>query len=285
MSASTGTRVAIIGDVGGQRRCLDACLRALGVDPSSHRLPPDLTIVQVGDLIGAKQDDQGIVEEVDQWLTLNPSRWIQLAGNWEQAFLDGRYLRRSRSVGPELEPDASAVEQLSTWMDARALRVAVAVRSSRGMDALVTHAGMTRTFWQEHCGSDSTASGVAVRMNELGIGGGSPVGREGEMCGASDGNPGPLWASGREVWQSWLGEELPFNQVHGHSSPYFWGKRVWNDDISQELKGQVTLKPELRHLWFEQGGTRIVGIDPGLWDRSKPVDLHPLVLHDAVVLA
>jgi len=44
-------RIAVIGDVGGHLGQLEAALAALGATGGDRRLPDDLTVVQVGDLI------------------------------------------------------------------------------------------------------------------------------------------------------------------------------------------------------------------------------------------
>ncbi len=77
---------------------------------------------------------------------------------------------------------------------------------------------------------------------------------------------------------------MPFHQVHGHTSGFMWGKGAWYDGYAGDLVGHVTPKQECRHVWFEEGDKRIVGIDPGLWPRSKPGDLHPLILRGGVVV-
>lgn len=48
-------RVAVVGDIGGHADRLDEALIGLGADPESATLPDGLTVVQVGDLLQARQ--------------------------------------------------------------------------------------------------------------------------------------------------------------------------------------------------------------------------------------
>ena len=174
---------------------------------------------------------------------------------------------------------------LRGWVASGAMVVAVGVVSHRGGSALVTHAGLTRSMWSRSCGGLMDAVQCAALVNSFGVVAGSPVIRPGEMGGSSFGEPGPLWASSREVWSSWRGKgAMPFHQVHGHTSGFMWGKQAWYDGYDSALVESVTVKPDCRHVWFEEGDKRIVGIDPGLWPRSKPGDLHPLILRGGEVV-
>ncbi|WP_233594971.1 metallophosphoesterase [Amycolatopsis sp. WAC 04169] len=72
-------RVAIIGDVGGHPDQLRRALAWLGA--TGERLPPDLTVIQVGDLVDRGPDSTGVLDIVAN--LLDDGRWIQLAGNHE----------------------------------------------------------------------------------------------------------------------------------------------------------------------------------------------------------
>jgi hypothetical protein len=89
-----------------------------------------------------------------------------------------------------------------------------------------------------------------------------------------------VWAvAGAEVWQSWLAHDLPFHQIHGHTVPYFWGGRRWNDEVDEHVQAMGTLHPDRRQAWWQHpNGPRIVGIDPGLGRRPSVDHLKPVVL-------
>ena len=99
-------RVAVIGDLAGHLDELRGELVRLGADASTLRLPDDLTVVQVGDLVHRGPDSDGVVALVDRYLREQPEHWVQLAGNHE-----GQYVRDASSTGPR----PSATSRPSDW--------------------------------------------------------------------------------------------------------------------------------------------------------------------------
>ena len=80
-------RHAVIGDVGGHAHDLWAEVERLGGDPRSGRLPDDLVVVQVGDLVHRGPHSEEVVAVVDRFLQRSPDRWLQLVGNHEAQYL------------------------------------------------------------------------------------------------------------------------------------------------------------------------------------------------------
>lgn len=78
-------KVALIGDVGGHPDQLRRALAWLGV--TSERLPPELTVIQVGDLVDRGPDSAGVLDIAGK--LLEDRQWIQLAGNHETQYLPG----------------------------------------------------------------------------------------------------------------------------------------------------------------------------------------------------
>ena len=113
-------RLALIGDVGGHRNCLRACLRALDVNVDEHGLPDDLTIIQVGDLIGGSPDDDQLIADVDHLMQTNPGRWIQLLGNWEARHLGGTNFASPQRDRQPLAP--ASIATLRRWLTEQQLR-------------------------------------------------------------------------------------------------------------------------------------------------------------------
>jgi hypothetical protein len=66
------------------------------------RLPPDVVVVQVGDLVDRGPDSTGVLELVRTFLDEQPDQWIQLAGNHESQYLPGgtRFWREPHSTTP-----------------------------------------------------------------------------------------------------------------------------------------------------------------------------------------
>lgn len=285
MSVPTGPtwgRVAVVGDVGGQLPALAEQLIRLGADPHTFELPPDLTVVQVGDLMHRGPDSPGVVDLVDRIMTAQPGRWVQLVGNHEAL-----YLGLPQFHWPERLPGSSQ-EVINRWWGTARLRIAAAVEiAGRDVQWLITHAGLTQGFWRHFLGLPDSAADAAQRLNRL-------IGslhekwlfRPGVMVTrASDLSAGPFWASAPdELIPSWreAALDMPFEQVHGHSSLVDWatGRHLGRP----ERVGPFTEDDRLRHTTSVIGDRRIVGIDPGHGRRPAPV-WGPLVLDRARVVA
>ena len=144
-------RVAVLGDVGGHADELRRALVSLGADASTLALPPDLTVVQVGDLIHRGPDSPGVIEIVRQVLIAQPRQWVQLAGNHE-----AQYLTPPKFHWPERLPEDD-LETLFEWWGHRRMRVAAAIDVGSDADFLVTHAGLTEGFWRHFVGMPAWA--------------------------------------------------------------------------------------------------------------------------------
>lgn len=253
-----GGRVAIIGDVGGHVDALRAELVRLGVpNDGDGPIPPGLCIVQVGDLVHRGPDSPGVVALVDRQLRQSPGRWIQLVGNHE-----AHYLRRKQFSWHERMPRGT-VAILRRWWAGGQMRPAVAIRTD-AEDLLVCHAGLTRGFWREVLGGPTDAVLAAEAINALVRTNRRALFRPGTMLGWRHPDPaaGPLWAAaGTEVAASWLGHELPFSQVHGHSSAYDWDARRWH--LDEALRSSVVRDDVAKHVVISMPGGRLMGIDPG----------------------
>ncbi len=277
------TRVAIFGDIGGHAQLLRDALIGLGADPHDLRLPADLRVVQVGDLVDRGPDSPGVLDIVQRALARQPEQWIQLIGNHEAQYLpDG-----SRFHWPQ---PLSAVDsgRLCDWWAGDRLRVGVAVRSVEHGDLLLCHAGLTLPLWRE-LGRPTSASAAAAALNALPRDPGSPLWRTGmRMGGPPRTDAGPLWAeAGWELRAPWLaraaaGRGTPFGQVHGHCA-------LLDDDFTRwvcpEPVARISrLDPTTRHSWTPVGDHPFVAIDPRHGWHPAP-HWAPLVLTDATVLA
>lgn len=250
------TRVAVIGDVGGHLGPLRDELVRLGADPRTGRLPPDLVVIQVGDLIHRGPDSAGAVALADRYLTEQPSHWIQLVGNHE-----AQYLREPAFDWPEHLPD-TAIATLQRWW-ADGTMVVAAAYASKGSDFLVTHAGLTAGYWRSVLDAPARARDVARALNALPGRREGVVFRPGAMLGSGKVNhaAGPLWAeAGRELVPSWDRTRLPFSQIHGHSTIRTWHDGSWR--ATQDVVAVTTVDEAARHETSTLTGGIIVGVDP-----------------------
>lgn len=258
--------VAVIGDVGGHVGQLRDALASLGVTASSW--PVDLEVVQLGDLFGGN-DDMAVVELVGPHLYAG--RWTQLVGNWELRAVGGPAVVNSKGR----EADSDALQAFASWNESGLIHSATTVTSSTGSTGVVTHAGIGYNFWSSDLGGQRDPVRVAARLNTMPI---TQVARPGSMFGQpNERAPGPIWTSTEELWSGW--KVCPFPQIHGHSCAH--SSRGWNEWVPEKLRqwatanrGHVTFKPSSK-------SSPIIGIDPGLWDRSPRHSLRPLVFHPA----
>lgn len=278
-------RVAVVGDIGGHSQVLWRLLTELGVrgDASSSTLgvawrsvamdvPAGLHIVQVGDLIHRGPDSAGVVLLAER--LIGAGAWTQIVGNHEQLYVHRPVFQWPESLDP------LAVDVLrALWHDERMTPAAMIVTD--GGRHLVTHAGLTEGFWKHGLGAPEASADVLTSMHEAREDG--ALWHPGVMLtGVADHNAGPVWASaGLELYPSWRDARMPFSQVHGHSSAYQWDTHAWQTD--RHVARRAVVDTHARHVTFDGGGHRIVGIDPQHGTSAAPVHA-PLLLSDAHVL-
>jgi N-acetylmuramoyl-L-alanine amidase len=254
-------RVAVVGDVAGHLDELRTELRRLGADGGTGRLPDDLTIIQVGDLVHRGPASDAVVALVDGYLTHQPTQWVQLVGNHE-----AQYLRDPVFDWPERISDRSR-DTLRRWWAGGQMRVATCV----GTDAesfLITHAGVTAGFWRGTLGAPSSAEQAATTINSLIGTDDGALFRAGTMLHGRRRarSAGPVWAAtAAELLPGWLATTLPFSQIHGHDSIFDWQRRRFRsaDDSADDLARLTVLDEEAKHESTVLAGGRIIGIDPG----------------------
>ena len=257
MEERPARRVAVVGDVGGHLDELRAELRRLGADDRSDRLPPDLTVIQVGDLIHRGPDSDGVIALVDRYLRQQPGQWIQLLGNHE-----AQYLRQPLFEWPEQVSDES-VATLRRWWEVGQMRAAASiVTETEGF--LVTHAGLTSDFWRRTLAAPHSPEQAAAALNSLAGTADDVLLRAGTMLQGRrpDRSAGPIWAAtGTELIPSWMGVVLPFSQLHGHTSMVDWTRGQVR--ASAAIARLTRVDREAKHETTRLSGGRIIGVDPG----------------------
>lgn len=277
------SRIAVIGDVGGVLSCFNAVLKRLGV--VGDTIPEDLVIVQLGDLVGGRGDDAALVQRVDRLMHTNAGSWIQLVGNWEARHLPGWAWFGTQREQHRL--DASSAETLRRWWDGGEMRIAVALETAAGQ-TLITHAGLTGGLWHE-LGCARNAESAAQTLNEAALYAPGVIGRAGEMMSRMQNgeivkgrrlDAGPVWASASELWTSWSNEQaMPFNQVVGHTSPWYFNKQQWSPHVEGTdpvLLEQSVPDAVLRHVTHtHRCGATIKSIDCGIHPAAPINQLRP----------
>lgn len=256
-------RVAVIGDVAGHVEELRTELRRLGADPATGRLPADLVVVQVGDLVHRGPASDAVIALVDRYLAEQPTQWVQLVGNHE-----AQYLRQPAFDWPERISDRSR-ETLCRWWAGGQMRAAASVRTATE-SFLITHAGLTVGFWRTTLDAPRTAELTAAAINALIGTDDAALFRAGAMLQGRKrgGDAGPVWAAAAaELLPGWLGRTLPFGQVHGHDTAFDWQRRRFR--AAADVVRSTVVDEEAKHETTVLDGGRIVGVDPGHGSRPR----------------
>jgi len=260
-------RVAVIGDVAGHVVELRAELRRLGADEATGRLPDDLTVIQVGDLVHRGPESDEVVALVDRYLTEQPAQWVQLVGNHE-----AHYLREPVFEWPQRISAASG-ETLRRWWADGQMQVATWVRNATGEGTesfLITHAGLTAEFWRATLALPTSVEQAAATINSLIGARDHALFRAGRLLNRSwrAGGVGPVWAaSGTELLPGWLDTTLPFSQIHGHDTPYDWQRQRFR--TADKIARRTVLDHEAKHAETTLPGGRIIAVDPGHGSQAR----------------
>jgi hypothetical protein len=260
--------VAVIGDIGGHLDALQEALLVLGCEGT--RIPEDLVVCQVGDLIHRGPSSAEVVRFVDELMRENPTQWVQLVGNHEE-----NEILRNQFVWPDRVDDDTR-DTLRRWWHEGHMQLAWSF-DTRGVrddhtrelldpgEVLVCHGGVTRGVW-EKLGEPRSAHEAAELINAQRHNFSHPVWNTGVMIeGKIRRDAGVVWAR-EDDELLWYWRDVPgpgFHQVHGHSSAYNWNRgRYQRRDLEEALKERTSVSVERRHLRtaFENGS--IWGCDP-----------------------
>lgn len=260
----------VIGDIGGQLDIFEQSLRSVGVNTETMTIPEGVTVVQLGDVIrmhdSPRLDNISVLALVNELRVNNPGRYHQLWGNHEYGALHFHLPGTHWKV--EDTHRAALTSAMQEWLYAGCTELAVAVG-----DTLITHAGLTHGYWQE-IGSPQTATEAAAALNSrsaslLSTKARAPYGYILNRYTAElDTNI--LWAeAAMETYPSWLvtDDEMPFNQVHGHDTPYSHEYGRLKPHTPLAVAERMTVDKENRRTVFNIGARTITCVDWSLSDR------------------
>jgi hypothetical protein len=272
-------RYRLFGDTGGKVSLLRRGLEQVGFDNATGKLPEDLTVVHVGDLMHKGSTD-ATVAFVDRVMAANPGQWVQLLGNHELQYFAGAPKFWRESVHPD------TVATVHRWWETGAAQLAWGLSTVEKIGPLslsarpfpvpqkpllVTHAGVTRDFWEVELGPFENIEGTVAELNALPL---ANFAEAGQLLYGFQPNfyAGPAWAiCSSELWTSWHRSEepSPVLQVHGHTSPYDFSARSphWRWD-AKDLRAGSKVNPELRTVATPVAETLHIAIDPG-YDAKK----------------
>lgn len=272
------TRYAIFGDTGGHASQLLASLLELGWDSYTLALPEDLIVVHLGDLVHKGPATDDLVRIVDSIMRRNPHNWVQLLGNHEAQHVPGAPSFWRCACSEQTK------EILHDWRATRRAQVAFSL-APRGQFSeyadvaekglLLTHAGVTRKFWDWYLSDTTGADEAAEKINELALSKSAHPGimlpRDARGRVTNRLLPvGPLWAlASKETYPSWFDGSMPFVQVHGHTSAFDWERQRWYPGTPDMFKMDVQLDHGNRVSYTPVGGSLLVGLDPAFEDYAS----------------
>lgn len=264
-------RYAVFGDTGGHYLPLYKALCALGLEESTGKLPHELTIIHMGDLVHKGPGSADIIEMVNYVREASPGQWIQLMGNHEAFYLGGPDFVQPRDIISD-----TAQDTLRQWHDERFLRLGYAIVGDMSLQSplgnypltgstLFTHAGLEPRFLEDKLHNATIADIPDALWEEeksvLNDAGDILLGKTPPTLPVS-----PIWALGTtEVWQRWRREGgMPFNQVVGHVYPYTYERERWfasSPDV--DFISKATIFPSLHSTIVPSGNRFLYFADPG----------------------
>lgn len=273
------SRIAVMGDVGGHFTSLQKELIRLGANDDLE-LPDDLTIIQIGDIVHRGPDSDLVVEYINRQLNIHPDRWIQLLGNHEcYYFFNPHLFDWDKEISP------ASQEFLLDWWNTDKAKLAVSFSDKNGKDYLVTHAGITFSFWERRLGKPEKAASAARKINAMKEYDLPTLLHSGVMIEGKDvdGLAGPIWAEAtREVNPGWMVAEngMPFNQIHGHSVSYDWYAEKFQNTYTGTT--EVTIEKAKKHVHVPIGEREIIEIDPNHTEVPQ-LEWESIVFEDAIL--
>jgi hypothetical protein len=270
-------RFAVFGDIGGHYHPFVKALNKLEVDCDKFIVPDDLTIIQVGDLIDRGPDSDQVVEMVDGFLRQKNPQWIQLWGNHEGRLIGGPEFTDYKML--EWPTSKKMANTIQDWKRLGLAKIATGIYTEKVDSFLITHAGLS-SWWYDKLCPDRTLRSTVVTLNSL------PdhiAFSAGSMLGGSAFWGGPTWAECRsEVYLSWQIKEtqIPFGQIHGHSSPYSFSKDKWIIDTSSFPEStRYIVRKKKRQTVVKIKSVPFIGIDPQLGKYDPYFDIEPYLLN------
>lgn len=213
----------VLGDIGGQLKVFEESLRRMNVS-TDYVIPKDVTIIQVGDIYRMSDhlilNNIGCLKVADKLIKNNPNNYIQLFGNHESPFINGRIPPIWRHAKALQDQDAYHI--VNNWWRNNLAKMAHTLETADG-DILITHAGVSYDFLKTLNLENNNATTIANHLNQsisnsyyykdskVGI-----ISFENSLNLEADN----LWtASSDEFYPTWINKNMGFHQIHGHDTP------------------------------------------------------------------
>lgn len=240
-------RYQIIGDVSGDYPSFEQRLKASGV--KDDIIPRDLLVVQLGDLTRAEngfaESNEKVVDAVQRLMDKNPNNYVQLFGNHEMGALGGEILP---TWNPSKAYTVKTRKVLEDWWEHRKALLAWGGVSDMHGATLFTHAGLTRARFAGLGVGVDLAAVVEALNRSVGVKTPESYSTPGLLGTSLNFAADVTWAeASHEVYVPWMQhKDMPFVQVHSHSSPYCWMSDMWWPGTPVAVKKNTTLSVDLR---------------------------------------
>lgn len=280
-------RVVIFNATRGHRKALFGQLHALGVKTSVGRIPEDLTIVQIGDLIGAyPKASEDLIREVENLRQHSPGQWIQLMGKVEAGYHPAGSFHRPEAAIKTGQRDINYRHQqtvLNWWRERKYAGVAAVIASDTMAPTLITHSGVHKAL-HNHYGTDDPYQ-VAAHLNEEAFRCTPWMFGAGHAHNNFDTAPGPIWATPFELWTGWETQPLPYDQIVGGFRPYHFTKKKWwaHPQLIDSTHATVLEDRRMTYWRHPHSPHGIAHIDDALGAKSPPSQLQAHTFLNAVV--
>lgn len=246
-------KVFVLGDIGGHASSFKEALTFAGYDFETNKLPVGVSLVQAGDAIHKGPDSKKCLDIIEKLFEYD-NDFSYLLGNHEALYVG------KTNFGWKDKLDSYDASRLKSWFKEGKLPLMKAFTSKAGGDGIITHAGLTRNVWK-NLDSITNVEKLTRRVNTSSN---QSLFAPGMMLtGVKNVDAGVIWAQApQELIMPWVKKkDLPFNQIHGHSSAYWWGKNTFTMD--ETLLPEYFLDKDKKHLWVKTNNKYIIGIDPG----------------------
>lgn len=277
-------RVFVFGDTGGHFMNLYAALQQIGLNENTYKLPSDVLIYHVGDLVHRGPNSMQVLDLVDAIMYKNPGQWTQLAGNHEFTYLPHGKTFMKDDLPPEGE------EILLRWFRKGQLKLAASLpagvtplnffkpskQPTQALPWLITHGGVTRGFWERFLKKEDDVEVIVERLNSNSNQMLRNVNRPGSRL-MGGGNPeyaGPVWAhSYHETYTSWNKDPgRRFHQLHGHTQFFNFSRKAYYSRIQREDHKNIRVQEQLRMSGFlDEHRIAQICVDPDYGREEAPV--------------
>jgi hypothetical protein len=207
-------KTIIFGDSSGHLSPLLNSLKSIGFNFQTLKLPSNIRVIHVGDLVNKGDDSNLLVAIINKIMATNRN-WIQLLGNHELQYIKGG------TQFWDTQLNNKSIETVNSWWENKYAQLSYGLIFERktiinhqkydfSHPLLLTHSGITYDLW-EQLGSVQDIRLLVDSLNNLSI----------KQASQIDGM-NTAWTTIQKLYSSWEDRSIGINQINGHNTPYDW---------------------------------------------------------------